>query len=158
MRRPTGTHARGARAFLALCAATAVAQEQPDRFQVALDRCPDAAAFVENVAMRKASSLSVGSAVEPSDPALRDRLIAMERRDQAVRGQLTVRAMDRVLLAQGKPQRYGTQVVFEDGEPRPRPVENLGNIDSIREQIDLMPLNDYLCVLKHAYGPASPRN
>lgn len=60
---------------------------------------------------------------------------------------------DRVRLAQGKPQRYGTQFVpNENGDPvLQEPVENLAGIDARRAQAGLMPLELYRCVLQETY-------
>ncbi len=51
---------------------------------------------------------------------------------------------DRVLAAEGKPQRYGTQVEFVDGKPRPKNVEDPKNLDKRRREIGLGPIADYL--------------
>ncbi|PPU03608.1 hypothetical protein XarbCFBP7408_08535 [Xanthomonas arboricola pv. guizotiae] len=61
--------------------------------------------------------------------------------------------LDRVHLAQGKHQRYGTQFVRnEDGElVLQEPVEDLASIDARRAQMDLMPLGIYQCVLRATY-------
>lgn len=62
---------------------------------------------------------------------------------------------DRVLLAQGKPQKYGTQFVRNgSGEfVLQEPVEDLGGIDARRARMDLMPLGLYRCVLHATYDP-----
>jgi hypothetical protein len=51
---------------------------------------------------------------------------------------------DRVLLAEGKPQEYGTQVTSSGGEYIPRNLRDPGNVDSRRASMDLEPLADYL--------------
>jgi len=59
---------------------------------------------------------------------------------------------DRVLVAQGKPQRYGSQYLrAKDGSFVPKPTEDAGHVDERRRQMDLMPLADYECVLRESY-------
>ena len=64
---------------------------------------------------------------------------------------------DRVLLAQGKPQRYGTQFVRNEGGEfvLQEPVEDPGGIDARRARMDLMPLALYRCVLHATYDAPS---
>lgn len=61
---------------------------------------------------------------------------------------------DRVLLAQHKPQRYGTQIDpkgFKDGELKPRPMEDADHVDQRRAAMGLPPLTDYECLLRVVY-------
>lgn len=60
---------------------------------------------------------------------------------------------DRVRLAQGKAQRYGTQFVRDKGGKLvlQEPVEDLAGMDSRRAHMDLMPLNLYQCILHATY-------
>ncbi|WP_145958665.1 DUF6624 domain-containing protein [Xanthomonas oryzae] len=51
---------------------------------------------------------------------------------------------DRVCLASGKPQRYGTQVQTIDGKTILRPVEDPENLDTRRKEMALGPIKDYL--------------
>lgn len=60
---------------------------------------------------------------------------------------------DRVLLAEGKKQRYGTQFSTVDGELRPRPLENPKRVDERRRSVGLPPMKDYIELLKRQYGP-----
>ncbi|WP_336206656.1 DUF6624 domain-containing protein [Nonomuraea sp. LPB2021202275-12-8] len=57
---------------------------------------------------------------------------------------------DRVLVAEGKPQVYGTQwETTADGQWKPRtPIENEAQVDGRREAAGLKPLQDYLKELK----------
>jgi hypothetical protein len=66
---------------------------------------------------------------------------------------------DRVLRAQGKPQRYGTQFDGDPGEPPVmQPVEDPDGLDARRAAMHLMPITTYACVLRHMYArPASSR-
>jgi hypothetical protein len=60
---------------------------------------------------------------------------------------------DRVLLAEGKKQRYGTQFTLTDGKWTPRPLEDEANVDKRRAELGLPPLADYARQLEKAYGP-----
>jgi hypothetical protein len=55
---------------------------------------------------------------------------------------------DRVLLAQGKKQRYGTQFEVRDGALAVRPLENPRHVDERRRALRLISLEDYTCTLK----------
>lgn len=63
---------------------------------------------------------------------------------------------DRVRLAQRQPQRYGTQFLRDAaGElVLEQPIEDIDGIDARRKEMDLMPLDLYLCVLRATYGIA----
>jgi hypothetical protein len=54
---------------------------------------------------------------------------------------------DRVLIAQGKPQRFGTQFDWLSGKFNPRDAGDLTAIDARRQEIGLMPLADYACMM-----------
>ena len=51
---------------------------------------------------------------------------------------------DRVLLAEGKKQLYGSQYELVDGKLKSRPIENEANVDKRRSEVGLMPLAEYL--------------
>ncbi|QDE41468.1 hypothetical protein FIV34_20820 [Luteibacter pinisoli] len=68
---------------------------------------------------------------------------------------------DRVLVAQGKPQRYGTQYDIDAGTGHAvkmslKPVEDRVHLDTRRAAMELMPQADYDCMLRVAYTPAPP--
>jgi hypothetical protein len=50
---------------------------------------------------------------------------------------------DRVLLAEGKKQLYGSQYKLVDGKLKPRPIEDEANVDKRRSEVGLMPLAEY---------------
>ena len=87
------------------------------------------------------------------DPKLQsDLLPVLEQRHAS--GELPAndlaRSTDRMLLASGKPQRYGTQFdwfagTFELPDPR-----ELAVVDAERARLGLMPLADYVCTLRVA--------
>jgi hypothetical protein len=62
---------------------------------------------------------------------------------------------DRALVSSGKPQRYGSQAFFKDGELVLRPTENPEKLDERRKSIGMMPEADYLCLLRFT-TPADP--
>jgi hypothetical protein len=51
---------------------------------------------------------------------------------------------DRVLLAEGKQQLYGTQLMLVGGTWQPRPLADPDRVDDRRRQVGLEPLADYL--------------
>ena len=59
---------------------------------------------------------------------------------------------DRVLVAEGKPQRYGTQVEIESGSVVIKPVEDESNLDNRRKRLGLEPMAEYLKTLREIYG------
>jgi hypothetical protein len=59
---------------------------------------------------------------------------------------------DRVLLAEGKKQRFGTQFMLSDGKWAPRPLEDPANIDKLRKEAGLQPFADYKKQLEAMYG------
>jgi hypothetical protein len=62
---------------------------------------------------------------------------------------------DRVLLAEGKKQRYGTQFQSVEGKWVPRPLEDPAHVDERRSAVGLNTLAEYVLQLEAAYGPAS---
>jgi hypothetical protein len=59
---------------------------------------------------------------------------------------------DRVLLAEGKKQLYGSQFTFADGKWQPRPIEDEANIDQRRAEAGLPPLAEYAKLIEQQYG------
>jgi hypothetical protein len=61
------------------------------------------------------------------------------------------RLTDRVLLAAGKPQRYGTQFDWYSGQFNPAGAAtgaaNIADIEANRQALGLMPLSDYACMM-----------
>lgn len=51
--------------------------------------------------------------------------------------------LDRVLVAEGKMQVYGTQFTIENGEMVPFPIEDEFNVDTRRQEIGLGPLEEH---------------
>jgi hypothetical protein len=59
---------------------------------------------------------------------------------------------DRVLLAEGKKQVYGTQFTMANGKCTPRPLEDEANVDKRRKEVGLPPLAEYLREAESYYG------
>jgi hypothetical protein len=59
---------------------------------------------------------------------------------------------DRVLLAEGKKQVYGTQFTWVNGKCKPRPLEDEANVDQRRKGVGLEPLAEYLKEAESFYG------
>ncbi len=57
------------------------------------------------------------------------------------------RLTDRVLLAAGKPQRFGTQFDWYAGQFTPKGAGNIADIEANRQALGLMPLADYACMM-----------
>lgn len=90
-----------------------------------------------------------------SDPAFQASLLpAIERRVR--RGELGAQSYamlaDRVLLAEGKKQRFGTQFIGFGPEMQIQPLQDPEQVDHRRAQLGLMPLADYKCILRVVYG------
>lgn len=62
--------------------------------------------------------------------------------------------VDRVLRAQNQPQRFGTQFGRDaaSGTLTMDPVEDATDLDAVRAAAGLMPMADYMCVLRAAHG------
>jgi hypothetical protein len=62
---------------------------------------------------------------------------------------------DRVLLAEGKKQRFGTQFTGLGAQMQMQPVQDPERVDQRRAKLGLTPLADYTCILRVVYGDAS---
>ncbi len=62
---------------------------------------------------------------------------------------------DRVLVAEKKPQVYGTQFERKDGDFVPFPIEDEANVDRRRQAMGLQPLAEYKKRLLEVYGKPS---
>lgn len=59
---------------------------------------------------------------------------------------------DRVLIHEGKLQRFGTQLRMEEGRLAPIPLEDPREVDERRRSMGLDPLEDYLRETERSYG------
>jgi hypothetical protein len=60
---------------------------------------------------------------------------------------------DRVLVNEGKKQRYGTMLRREDGKLVPKPIEDEANVDKRRGELGLPPLEEYLRKTSESLSP-----
>jgi hypothetical protein len=54
---------------------------------------------------------------------------------------------DRILVAQGKPQRFGTQFDWLSGQFEHHPAADVAQIEAHRRELGLMPMSDYACMM-----------
>ena len=61
---------------------------------------------------------------------------------------------DRILVGEGKPQVFGTQLYTSDvtGKLELYPIEDEANVDSRRLEVGLEPLSDYVKRIRERYG------
>jgi hypothetical protein len=78
----------------------------------------------------------------------------------AAHGEATLRQVayltDRVLLAEGQPQEFGTQVMARNGAWVPCSLRAPASVDQRREAMGLGPMAEYLASIEARYGPAEP--
>lgn len=73
--------------------------------------------------------------------ALLPALEAMAKRGEADRGSFAA-MHDRVQVAQGRPQRFGTQFRCVDHRPQPYPLEDASRVEALRAEMDVRPRFD----------------
>jgi hypothetical protein len=61
---------------------------------------------------------------------------------------------DRVLLAEGKKQVYGTQFAEIEGKQQPRPLEDPEHVDERRAEVGLPSLEEYTRLIEQTHGGA----
>lgn len=59
---------------------------------------------------------------------------------------------DRVLVAEGKKQKYGTQFTQVDGKHQPQPIEDEANVDKRRKELGLSTMAEYTRQIEKMYG------
>jgi hypothetical protein len=93
------------------------------------------------------------------DPQFQRRCLGLLE-EAAGRGQAEPRQVafltDRVLIHEGKTQRFGTQLRMEGGRLVPIAIEDPGGVDNRRRSVGLGPLEDYLRETERAYGLRPP--
>jgi hypothetical protein len=60
---------------------------------------------------------------------------------------------DRVLVAQGKHQRYGTQFEGRGDQLKPKPIQDEAHVDERRRALGLISIKNYTCVLHAVNDP-----
>jgi DNA-directed RNA polymerase subunit RPC12/RpoP len=63
---------------------------------------------------------------------------------------------DRVLLAEGRPQEYGTQMTGREEGWVPRRLRDPATVDERRAAMSLGPLSEYIARMAHEHGPPRP--
>jgi len=90
------------------------------------------------------------------DPEFQQRcldLLAEAVKKGEASGQDLAYLTDRVLVAQKKPQRYGTQVHEEGGKRVPMALEDEAHVDQRRAEVGLPPLAEYMKQIERIYTP-----
>lgn len=64
---------------------------------------------------------------------------------------------DRVLLAEGKKQKYGTQFHQVKGKFEPKPLEDPANVDKFRAEAGLPPLAEYKKLIRKQYAAGAKK-
>ncbi len=59
--------------------------------------------------------------------------------------------IDRILLRQGLPQRYGTHLHLQDGSYEPYSIENLEKVDALRKEFCNLPLKEYIQKIRQIF-------
>ena len=92
------------------------------------------------------------------DPAFQMKVLESLIAAKQINGQELALLTDRVLRAQHKPQRYGSQFMpDEGGRQMPQPIEEpVDKVDERRAQLGLMPLADYGCMIEATSKPPRP--
>ena len=84
-------------------------------------------------------------------------LVEKSYKNGKLSGQSYALLLDRVLVAEGKPQVYGTQAKrieeWKGREPVLAPIEDEANVDKRRAEVGLFPLSEYRELLKKMYFP-----
>jgi hypothetical protein len=92
-----------------------------------------------------------------TDPAFQARVLASlgDPVRRGIPGEQFALLTDRVLRSQGKPQRYGTQMLATDpAHPQLQPTEDESRLDSRRAALGMLPMADYRCMMAVVYAPA----
>jgi hypothetical protein len=63
---------------------------------------------------------------------------------------------DRVLRAEGRPQRYGTQFMYGPDGLQPQPIENPERLDEHRARVGLGPFEEYRQQMRRVYNTKMP--
>lgn len=91
-----------------------------------------------------------------TDPSFQKKMLkVVTRRLHAgeISGNAYALLTDRVLRAEGKPQRYGTQFDEREGNLVPAPIADPSHVDQRRRALGLISLANYACVIHAAYRP-----
>ncbi|WP_028108363.1 DUF6624 domain-containing protein [Ferrimonas futtsuensis] len=78
------------------------------------------------------------------------------RNGDGISGQEVALLTDRILVAKGEKQRFGTQAELTDGKVILYPIEDEANVDKRRSEMNMPPLKDYMRLMEQAYGIKDP--
>jgi hypothetical protein len=86
-------------------------------------------------------------------PTIKKYLDLMTRAVEAgeLDGGLLATSVDRVRMAEGLPQVYGTQFIEKNGEMVPHPIEDEANVDARRAKVGLGTLAEYKEMMRQMY-------
>lgn len=73
-------------------------------------------------------------------------------RNEGISGQQLALLTDRILIAQGKAQIYGTQADLSKGKVVFSPIEDEANVDKRRKKMNMPPLEFYRKLVEEMYG------
>jgi hypothetical protein len=93
------------------------------------------------------------------DPAFQERMLGIvtpRLQDGEITGNEYALLTDRVLRAQGKPQRYGTQFEGSKENMKPDPIADAAHVDVRRRALGMVSLTNYSCVLHAVYDAPRP--
>jgi hypothetical protein len=87
-----------------------------------------------------------------NDVALQERVLrAFEAADSGIASDEIAMLTDRVRVARGRPQLYGSQFKTSGGALEPYPIEDEAHVEDRRKAVGLPPLADYVCELRAVY-------
>jgi hypothetical protein len=87
-----------------------------------------------------------------SDPSFQQHMLELMIERHLIEGEQLAMLTDRVLRAQGKPQRYGSQFMEAAGRQAPQPIEEpFDKLDERRASMGMMPFADYRCTMDVMY-------
>jgi hypothetical protein len=81
------------------------------------------------------------------------KIITPRLRKNEIDGNQYALLTDRVLVAQGKHQRYGTQFEGRGDQMKPKPIQDEAHVDERRRALGLISIENYTCVLHAVYDP-----
>lgn len=91
------------------------------------------------------------------DPAFQQQVLDSLVEKRLIAGEQLALLTDRVLVAQGKPQRYGSQFTEKDGHRVAQPIEEpVGKLDDRRKAMGMMSFADYRCTMDAMFPPRAP--
>jgi len=78
-------------------------------------------------------------------------LVEASYRKGHLSGQSYALLTDRVRVRNGEPQLYGTQFTMQNGTLNVEPIADSSEVDARRAELDLMPLDEYLDLVREQY-------